>query len=127
MLGQRLVQLPQYHARPHPHPAVFDVQGHLAVEPAGAVHNDTLANGLAALAGAAAARQDGDALFARQGQDGLNVGDGLGPNYADGLDLVDGGVGGIAPTLESIEQYIALDLAPQALGQAAVADAFAGL
>ena len=89
----------------------------------GDIQHQGLAHGLAALRGAAAARQDGDFLVGRD----LNGADDvlLAPRHhnADGFNLIDRGVGGISPARGTIEQHFTLQLPPQTGGQRRVANA----
>ena len=78
-------------------------------------------DGLAALAGAAAARQDGDALLACDRQRRGDVVDRPRHDHAERLDLVDRRVGGVTAAIGAIEQHLARDVAAQAFGQVGVA------
>ena len=40
-----------------------------------------------------------------------------GTTTPDGLDLVDGGVGGVAAAARAVEEHVAVDFPPQALGE----------
>ena len=86
-----------------------------------AVDHQRAVHRLAALAGAAAAGQHRDALLARDRQRGGDVVDLLRHDHADGLDLVDRRVGGIAAAIGAAEQHLAADFAPQPAGQARIA------
>ena len=81
------------------------------------VHDQRAPDRLAGLRGAAAARQHGHALLARDRQRRAHVVVGARDHHAQRLDLVVRGVGGVAPAAEAIEQHLALQLAAQALGQ----------
>ena len=92
-----------------------------AAEVLGAVDHQGAVDGLAALAGAAAAGEDWDAVFAGDGDRGGDVVDRAGDDHADGFDLVDGGVGAVAAAVGAAEQHLCLRLLAQALRQAGVA------
>ncbi len=89
----------------------------------GAVQHQGGVHGLAALRGAAAARQDRDALLAGDLHGHPQVLLGARNHHADRLDLVDRGVGRVAAAAERVEQHLALDLATEAGGERGIADA----
>ena len=93
----------------------------------GAVQHQRFADRLARLGGAAAARQHRRALLARDRERRLDIRDRARPHHAYGFDLVDGGVGGVAPALERVEQHLALDLRAQPRRQPGIAGPAAGL
>jgi hypothetical protein len=74
-------------------------------------------DGLAALAGAAAARQHRHPFLPRDRQRGGDIADLLGHHNADRLDLVDRGVRRIAATIGAAEQHVAADFSPQAFSE----------
>ena len=78
-------------------------------------------DGLAALAGAAAAGKDRNARLLGYGHGDRHVLDGFGDDDTQGLDLVDGGVGGIAAAVGAPEQHFAADFAGQFSRQAGIA------
>ena len=90
------------------------------------VEHQRLADGLARLRGAAAARQHRRALLARDRHGRLDIRDRARAHHAYRLDLVDGGVGGIAPALERVEQHLALDLRAKPRRQPGIAGPAAG-
>ena len=102
------VQLSQDHTRLDSGAAIFGVEGDGPVQPAGAVDDDALADGLATLTGAATARQDRHPLLPRESKHSLDVGHGLRPDNADGLNLVNAGVSGIATAIKGAKHDIAL-------------------
>src|ERR1700722_10209674 len=67
----------------------------------------------AALTGAAAARQDGDATLARDRDSGRDILDRARHENADGLDLVDGRISRITAAVGAREQHLAPRLPPQ--------------
>ena len=85
-----------------------------------AVDHQRAVHRLAALAGAAAARQHGNAFLARDRQRGGDVADLLRHDHADRLDLVDRGIGGVAAAVGAAEQHLAADLAREALGETGI-------
>ena len=115
------------------HQAGFDrYQAGFRVEPDDPVHvfgsidHQGLADGLAALRGAAAPRQHGDPFRAGDLQRRPDVGAVARHHHADRLDLIDRRVGGIAAAREPVEQHLALDRAVQAARERAIADLRAG-
>src|SRR5579883_2326701 len=94
-----------------------------AVEVGADIDDDGLTDRLAALGGAAAARQDRHALRGRDLHDAGDVGLALRRDHANRLDLVDRGVGGVAAAGEWIEANLAFDGSAEAGGERAVADA----
>ena len=120
---QRLVQGAERDARLHRRAARFGVQANDLSQVLGAVQHECAVHGLAALRGAAAARQDRNALVPAERHRRLDIGDAARHQHAHRLHLVDRGIGGIAAAVGSGPQHLARGLAPQALGQAAVADA----
>ena len=121
------IQPPEHDARLDPRPAPLGIDCENAVQMRGAVHHQRLADGLARLGSAAAARQHRHAFLARDRERRLDIGDRARPDHAYRLDLVDGGVGGIAPALERVEQHLALDLRAKPRRQPGIADPGAGL
>ncbi len=87
----------------------------------GAVDNDGAVDGLAALTGAAAARQHGNTGFAGDGKRGGDIVDGFGHDHADGFDLVNRGVGGIAAAVGRTEQDLPGDFALEHAGDGRIA------
>ena len=82
------------------------------------------ADRLAGLRGAAAARHHRHARLARDRERGLDVGGALRQDHARRLDLIDRGVGAVAPAIEGIEADLAFELAAECcrkLRRAAVA------
>ena len=63
----------------------------------------------------------GHAFLARDRQRRGDVVDLLRHDHADRLDLVDRGVGGVAAAVGAVEQHLAADLAPQAVGETGIA------
>ena len=88
----------------------------------GAVQHQRRVDGLAALRGAAAARQHWNAFVRRDLDGDPQVLLGPGHHHADRLHLIDRGIGGVAATGEGIEAHLALDLARQSGGEARVSD-----
>jgi hypothetical protein len=88
----------------------------------GAVDDQRAVDGLAALAGPAAARQHGHAFLPADRHGGGDVLRGAGHQHADGLHLVDRGIGRVAAPVAGGEQDLARGLLRQALRQAAVGD-----
>ena len=88
----------------------------------GAVDDEGVVDGLAALAGAAAAGEDGDAGFTGDGDGGGDVFNAFGDDHADGHHLVDRGVGGVAAAVGGAEFDGAADVAAEALGEGGVGD-----
>ena len=120
------IQPAEHDTRLHARPPVFDIDPKDTVQMRGAVEHQRLADRLAGLRGAAAARQHRHALLARDGHGRLDIGDRAGPHDSDGLDLVDGGVGRIAPALERVEQHLAFDLPAKPRRQPGIAHPGAG-
>ena len=118
---QRGVELAEHHAGFHQRRVLLRIDVQDAAQVLAAVQHQRAIHRLAALAGAAAARQHRHAVFARDRQGGGHVVDGFRDHHAERLDLVDRGVGGIAAAIGGIEQHRAADVAAQALGQAGVA------
>ena len=85
------------------------------------IDDQGFADRLAALRGAAAARQNRHAGVAGDGDDRFHVLGVLGHDDAQGFDLIDRGVRRIAPARERIEQDLALDRGLQAAGKGGVA------
>ena len=79
-----------------------------------AIDDEGAVDRLAALRGAAAARQHRHALLARDCQRRGDILSALRHGDAQGLDLVDRRIGRIAPAAEPIEHDLALKLAPEA-------------
>ncbi len=73
----------------------------------GAIEHQGAAHGLAALRGAAAARQHRDAGLARDLQRRRHVLLVARHHHADGLDLVDRGIGAVAAAARGVEQHLA--------------------
>ena len=82
-----------------------------------AVDHQRAVHRLAALAGAAATRQNRDAFFTRDRQGRRDVADLLRHDHADGLDLIDRRIGGVTAAVGAAEQHLAANLAPQPIGQ----------
>ena len=82
-----------------------------------AVEDQRSIDRLAALAGAAAARQHRDAALARDRHRGLDILDRARHENADGLDLVDGCVGRVAAAVGARKQHLALRLPPEPSGE----------
>ena len=101
------------------HPPGVGVDFEDIFEIPGGVEHQRLAHRLTALGGAAAARQDRHAFLGRDGDGARDVVRALRDDDADGLDLVDRGVGAVAPAAEAVEQHLALDLLAKPGGEGA--------
>jgi hypothetical protein len=101
----------------HLDPARLLVEVNHAVEVAAGVDDQRLADRLPALRGAGAAREHRDARVAGDGDGRLDVARGARHDDADRLDLVDRGVGAVAPARGRVEQHLALELAREARGE----------
>ena len=107
------VQLIEHDARLDPDGLVVGLEIADAVQMAGAVEHQALADGLPRLRGAAAARQKRDALCARDRKCGFEIRFRLRADDADRLDLVDRRIRAVAPAIEFFEQDIAGKLLPE--------------
>ena len=121
VLAQRGVQMAQHQAGLHQRGARVGIDMQDAAQMLRAVDHQRAVHRLAALAGAAAARQHRDAFLARDRQRRGDVADLLRHDHADRLDLVDRRIGGVAAAVGAAEQHLAADLAPQALGETGIA------
>ena len=117
VLAQRGIQMAQHQAGFHQCRARLGIDVQDAAQVLGAVDHQRAVHRLAALAGAAAARQHGHAFLARDRHCRGDVADLLRHDHADRLDLVDRRIGGVAAAIGAAEQHLAADLAPQALGE----------
>ncbi len=87
----------------------------------GTVDDQGAVDGLATLAGAAAAWQYGHAFLTRDRQCRGDVTDFFRYDDADWFDLIDRRVGGVAAAIGSVEQHRAADFATQPVGQVRIA------
>ena len=87
------VQLIQHQARLYRHPPAFDVQGNNTCESLADIQHQGFAHGLAALRGAAASGQNGNALVPRDLDGAHHVRFVMGHHHANGFDLIDRGIG----------------------------------
>jgi hypothetical protein len=83
-----------------------------------ALDDERAVDGLAALRGAAAARQHRHAFLAGDLDRGRDVVAVLGDDDAQRLDLVDRCIGRVAAAAEAVEQHVALDLTAEAFFEA---------
>ena len=111
MLAQRRVQMAQHQPGFHQCRARLRIDVQDAAQMLRAVDHQRAVHRLAALAGAAAARQHRDALLARDRQRRGDVADLLRHDHAERFDLIDRRIGGIAAAVGAAEQYLAADLA----------------
>ena len=121
VLPQRGIQMAQHEARFDQRRAGVGIDMQDAAQVFGAVDHQRAVHRLAALAGAAAARQHGHAFLARDRQGRRDVVDLLRHDHADRLDLIDRRVGGVTAAVGAAEQHLAADFAPQPVGQAGIA------
>ena len=115
------VQVIQHQARFDQGLAARRIELENLVQMLGQVDDQGLADRLAALRGAAAARQDRHAFAARDGDDRFHVLGILGHDDAQGFDLIDRGIRRIAPARKRIEQDLSLDRGLQAAGEGRIA------
>jgi hypothetical protein len=118
---QRRVEVAEHEAGLDQRRTRRDVDLDEAAQVLRAVEHDRAVDGLAALARAAAARQDRDAEVAGDGQRRLQVVAGLRHDDAERLDLVDRGVGRKAAAVGAPEENLALHLASQRVGERGIA------
>ena len=83
------------------------VQRDDAIEVLAVVDHERRTDGLPALRAAGASRQHGNAQFAADGNRRLDVVVGGGDQHADGIDLVDGRIGGVSAARRPVEQDVA--------------------
>ena len=114
---QRRVEMAEHDARLDDGAASIGVDLEHVAKIFRAVEDQGSIDRLAALAGAAAARQDRDAALARDRHRGLDILDRARHENADGLDLVDGGVGRIAAAVGAREQHLTPRLPPESGGE----------
>ncbi len=110
---QRLVEAVEHHARLDQRAAPLDIDGEDAVHVLAAIDDEGAADGLAALRGAAAARQDRHALLAGDGERRRDVLLVARHDHAQRLDLVDRRIGAVAAAAERVEQHLAAQILPQ--------------
>ncbi|KWT97635.1 hypothetical protein APY03_1331 [Variovorax sp. WDL1] len=108
------VEVVQHQARLDGDAALRHVELEHAPHVLAVVDHQRRAGGLAALAGAAAARQHRHLQVARDVDGGGDVALGLRHEHAHRHDLVDGGVGGVAAARGIVEQHFALGLGREA-------------
>src|SRR6266481_915479 len=89
--------------------------------PAG-IQDHSFIYGLSGLRAASAARENGESLFAGQGDYSFNVAGVLRQGHANGLDLIDGSVRGVAAAGEGVKQYLTAHYTGQAGGQRGIAN-----
>src|SRR6266481_7253330 len=89
--------------------------------PAG-IQDHSFIYGLSSLRAAAAARENGESFFAGEGDYSFNVAGVLRQGHANGLDLIDGSVRGVAAAGEGVKQYLAAHYTGQAGGQRGIAN-----
>ena len=107
---QRAVEILEHDARfDHTAPAV-DIQIDNAVEIFRAIDHQRRIHRLPALRGAAAARQNRDALLARNRNRPRRIVHGPRRHHSERHDLIMRGVGGVTPAGEAVEAHIARDL-----------------
>src|SRR5262249_8321144 len=116
------VEALKHHARLDEGAAVLGVDGEDAVHMLAAGDDERASHRLAALRGAAAARQHRHAFLPRHGDGRGDVLLVARHDDADRLDLVDRGVGAVAAAACSIEEYSAAQVLAQALRQSAIPD-----
>ncbi len=92
---QRGVEMVQHDARLAPHPARLRIDLHDPVQVFAGVYNHGPAHRLPGQAGAGAARQDGHTLLRADRHRGDDFLDRARNDHADGLHLVDAGVGAV--------------------------------
>ena len=109
------------------HRARLGVEVEDVIEVLAHVDDQRLAHRLAALRRARPARQHGHALLAGDLHGADDVLLAFRHHHADRLDLVDRGVGRVAPAAEGVEQHLALELAAEPRGERAVAGPRAGV
>jgi hypothetical protein len=107
----------EHNARLHHDSAAFGIQRADAPEILAVVDHQRGAGGLAALAGAAAARQHWHLQVARDVERCRNVPLALRHQHADRHDLVDRGVRRVAAARRRVEQRLAFGLGAQAIRQ----------
>ena len=107
---QRGIQFVEHDARLHADPALFDIEFEDLVVIFRSVDLQARADGLAGLRGAAAAQRDGAAKLAGDAHDADQVFARFGDHDAEGLDLIDAGVGGIEGAGDGVEADFAFDL-----------------
>ena len=83
------------------------------------IDDQTHASGLAALAGAAASRNDGYLQVTANGHGGSHFLGVLGHKHTQRRHLVNGGVGGVSAAVGGRKQHFALSFSFQTLGQEA--------
>ena len=113
------IQMVQNHAGLHDGFALVEIHIDDFIEILCAIDNQRRANTLAALRAAGPARQNGHTFFGRDLQCTARGILGARHHHAYRIDLVDRGIGAIASARESVEQHLAIDLAPQAPLQSA--------
>ncbi len=107
VLLQLAVEVVEHQPRLDPAGAGVHVEVQDPVEVLGAVDDETFVDGLAGLRGAAAARGDGDALGAGDADRRGGLRHAARRHRAGRHHLVGGGVGGVAPAREGVEQDVA--------------------
>ena len=117
---QPSVEAVEHDSRLHRDPARLFVHAeHLVEVPAG-IDDHRLADGLPALGGAGAARQDRGARLPADRDGALDVLGVTWRDHPDRLDLVDRRVGAVAAPARGVEPHLALELSLQARGESRV-------
>ena len=107
---QRAIEIVEHDARLDLAAASFDIEIENAGEMLRAVDHQRGVDGLPGLRRAAAARQHGDALLARQRNRALRFVDRARRHHAERHDLVVRGIGGVAAAREAVEMHLSRDL-----------------
>ncbi len=118
--AQRVVEVAEDEARLHQGGPRLGIDVQDAAQVLGAVDHQRAVDRLAALAGAAAARQHRDALVARDRHGRSHVVDRLRDDHADRLHLVDRGVGAVAAPVARSNSTSPLMLRARRIAKAAL-------
>ena len=109
---QRVIQCAERNARFHPRDTRLGIHFQHAPQVFRAIQHQSAIDGLPALAGAAAPRQDRHAFFPANGERRFHIGDGTRHHHPNRFLLIDRGIGGIAAAIGRAEQHLGAGLTP---------------
>ena len=118
---QRVIQGAQGNAGFHPCHPRLGIHFQHAPQVFGAIQHQGAVDGLPALAGAAAPRQDRHAFFSANRQSRFHIGDAARHYHPYRFLLIDGRIGRIAAAIGGAKQHLGAGLTPQAGSQSRVA------